>query len=460
MPRDAKYVRIKETPDGSVRRVQKGGREIHGLHYRRTTRKGTKPERGVYYTYRVGSRHDLGSDLADATRIVENRPEPLPEWADPAILPPEVEERIKAGKGPISDQTLSDCLDEWRKARRTEGVTDEHIDDVARYFRAFVRCVGDLPVSELTAEHFTAYRNSVSARRSYRDAKGKPKKHSVLWVERHHKWVKHVLKYIKWSYPSWGLPDGVLEWASAYQVISKREKYNSPKKNRQRIPVDAFKKLVAVAETWAYTPIDGDKHTQSGRAKRNQQRKKRLEGLRVAAMVKLAANCGLGNVDVMRIRWSNLRLDDEIPHMDFPRRKTEDVTGEVERYTPLLPETIRALQTVKAIGNPSPFVFVTGGGKAYTKPSFRQMTNRLFATANTKAWTFKHLRNIGGTLAKRNGYKDRVQEFLGHNETGTNKFYVDDVGPEYMVPVVNLIGREYFDGDEFTPRGIRVVHSA
>ncbi len=43
-------------------------------------------------------------------------------------------------------------------------------------------------------------------------------------------------------------------------------------------------------------------------------------------------------------------------------------------------------------------------------------------------------------------------EFLGHNEDGSNKFYNEDIDENYLVPLVNLIGAEYFGGDAINPK--------
>lgn len=72
MARPAKFVRVIEQPDGSFRRFENGaGREIHGLRYRRTTRNGFKPERGVDYVLDDQQKQvTLGSDLVKALEQV------------------------------------------------------------------------------------------------------------------------------------------------------------------------------------------------------------------------------------------------------------------------------------------------------------------------------------------------------------------------------------------------------
>ena len=37
---------------------------------------------------------------------------------------------------------------------------------------------------------------------------------------------------------------------------------------------------------------------------------------------------------------------------------------------------------------------------------------------------------------------------MAHSEGGSNQFYEGTVGEDYLVELVNLIGVEYFDGEE------------
>ena len=74
MPKSRNFVRIIETPDGSLKRSENGsGREIHGLSYARTSKPG-EPERGSYYIIADGKRKHLSADLSTAVAIIEKRP--------------------------------------------------------------------------------------------------------------------------------------------------------------------------------------------------------------------------------------------------------------------------------------------------------------------------------------------------------------------------------------------------
>ena len=63
-------------------------------------------------------------------------------------------------------------------------------------------------------------------------------------------------------------------------------------------------------------------------------------------------------------------------------------------------------------------------------------------------WSFKHLRNIGGTLGDKGGLSEMmIDRFLGHTLKRERAKYLGDVDASYLVPLVNLIGAEYFNGE-------------
>lgn len=65
-----------------------------------------------------------------------------------------------------------------------------------------------------------------------------------------------------------------------------------------------------------------------------------------------------------------------------------------------------------------------------------------------RRWSFKHLRNVGPSIAKRAKLpRDEREAFLGHVVDGTSKFYEADVDETFLVNRVNLIGEQYFGGE-------------
>jgi integrase len=160
-----------------------------------------------------------------------------------------------------------------------------------------------------------------------------------------------------------------------------REAYTASRENRQPIPPEVLRVLLQQADTWSRTdPSAPEPTTQRNRAKGLQARRKRREGVQLAAMLRLALNCGLDNVDCARIRWEHLRdLEGALPHMNFARAKREPTVGtSVERLTPLLPEVTdrirrwRDSQPVQAKG----FVFRTAHGGSYASHSIERAFGR------------------------------------------------------------------------------------
>lgn len=63
---------------------------------------------------------------------------------------------------------------------------------------------------------------------------------------------------------------------------------------------------------------------------------------------------------------------------------------------------------------------------------------------------YKHLRNVGPTIRKRNKRsEEETNGFLGHSADGKRAgvFYEGIVGEDYLVDIVNLIGIEYISGE-------------
>ena len=61
----------------------------------------------------------------------------------------------------------------------------------------------------------------------------------------------------------------------------------------------------------------------------------------------------------------------------------------------------------------------------------------------------KRLRNVSSSIGRiHKRPEDERQAFLGHVANGSNKWYEDpDLGADYLLPLVDLIGAEYFDGE-------------
>ena len=342
------------------------------------------------------------------------------------------ESKVRASK-----EKLSDCLDYWAD---WIGVETQTVEGTRRFFNRFMSAVGNLPISRLSQEDFVIWQKW---------AKKKCRKLSVKTSDDHHAAVSKVLRLAKRKNHAWAFPDGMLEWAEDWK-LDHRPKYVPKKSNSQPMPVDVFQRLLRAADQWAATdPNEIDATTQEGREKKRQAQLKRRQGVQFAAVLRVAIH-GLANIDCARIEWANLKeLDGDLPHLDFPRTKCEHKIGyAVDRKTPLLSGCVAALKRWRDSEKPNRSVFRTSQGWAFTSNSLAQVMEKVWKEAYDDGWSFKHLRNVGGTLAEREGMSElKIDRFLGHTLKRKRAKYLGNVGPSYLTDLVNLIGTEYFDGD-------------
>jgi integrase len=477
MARPRKFVRVIEQQDGTLALSTKKneGREIHGLSYHKSS--------GCYYTIdeATGNREHRGTDLNKAVESIESvnvigKPQTwTPEfWKEKekeaakvdahvasikelerlAIQMPHVEVRrlIADGGGSTAPtaEKLSDCVKLWLEIRKEEkGSKTIYHADVERAFNRFKTLVGDLPISQLTADQFAEWRRWVK-----KEAK---KRESNKWSRDQHKYVATILRGCKEDRPSWRFPDGLLEWAKLPKTEAKKLKYSPAKKNRDPLPKEIFHVVIKQCHALASATTSGmPTETQSDKAKIGRVKTRNQRGIQLEAMFRIAVNCGFDNADFcgneerQGLQWSNLHLEAETPFMDLSRVKTG-----CERLTPLLPSTVTALQRWRRITTSQGYVFHTEQGNKFRASTVHNQLRDVMEEANVKnGFTFKHLRNVGSTLARRARLSLlEIDAFLGHDINGTSRFYVGDVDETYLVPLVNLIGTEYFDGEQITNEG-------
>jgi integrase len=346
--------------------------------------------------------------------------------------------RDALGTGP----RLVDIIEAFTRHKKEEkGRLTPHHREVARRWGWFVGQVGNLFVAQLQPQHFRVF-HSWAAREG-------SKRQSAKWQKDTVETVKSVLKYVRRKYPEWPWPAGVLEWAGSYDV----KPYKAKASNREPMSVATFRAYIEACRAWARTDVEQfEANTQSGRGKRAQALRKKRDGVQFEAILHLGINCGLDPVDIERIGWSDLKLNGAVPHLRFAGRRVEASLGDaVERMTPLLPGTTRALErwrdfSHRGVGP----VFLTARGGCYTRDRLCRTLNRLRTDANiADRATFKHLRNVGPTLARRAKLsRDERDAFLGHVVGGTSRFYEGDVDETYLVPLVNLIGVHYYGGEQ------------
>jgi integrase len=301
--------------------------------------------------------------------------------------------------------------------------------------------VGNLYVSQVSPAHFRKY-HSWASRESTQRTCGK-------WFNDHVATVKSVIKFVRKKYPEWPWPAGVLEWADSYDA----RPYKPRPSNKQPMPPDVFQSLLSAADEWKrIDTVAFDTSTQAGRARKNQALHTRRDGWQLDAILRLGINCGLDPIDCERITWENLRIDADTPHMRLPCRKVESRIGDsVERITPLLPSTVNALEAWRAFEKRSRGqVFLSAAKGLYRKDRLGRVINRLRESKGiSNEWSFKHLRNVVPSLGRRHRRpRDERDAFLGHVVAGTSRFYEGDVDETYLLPLINLLGKHYFDGEK------------
>lgn len=492
MARPRVFIRVIELPDGSLQRTKRkgGGREIHDLSFNESnqsyynidqrTRKRAYHGRDCTLAVRMflASQHSYHHAMTDAEasekltneagledyEVTPNLIELAKEADRTGFHPSEADAFVEANpnnslavwfkqvgytnsrpkerKPRASKEKLSDCLDFWSDWVEAAPQT---VESTRRFFERFVKAIGNLPISRLSQVDFVIWQKWV---------KKKCKKLSIKTADDHHAAVSKVLRLAKRKNQAWAFPDGMHEWADDWK-LDHRPKYVPKKSNSQPMPVDVFVKLLAVADLWAVTdPSEIDATTQQGRGKKRQALLKQRQGVQFAAVLRLAIH-GLANIDCARIEWADLNdLDGDLPHLDFPRTKCEHKIGyAVDRKTPLLSGCVAALNRWRNFEKPNRNVFRTSQGRAFTSNSLAQVVEKMREESGSDGWSFKHLRNVGGTLADKEGMSEmKIDRFLGHTLKRERAKYLGDVGPDYLIDLVNLIGANYFAGQTVRER--------
>ncbi len=448
--RKRQFVRV-DYPQGQPVHVFKknGGKEIEGLSYDKTNE--------TYYKRDGKRKVNLGRDLAKAIEAVQDEcdiPVPvhvtfkLPESSSLNEMVSESDEwraRIRGAqhilfseKGlPVaSKEKLSDCLRSWLAWKQDEGIGKDYMDETERIFREFIGLVGDKPVSQLAKQDFVRLEKHL-----IKNSK------SNNWWNLRIKSVNTILDfcYQKTDFP---FPADLQRWRSLIgnkPVMPKKE-------NKKPLPLDIYRGIIDHLESQARLNVDAmPKASQSDKAKRKQAWDDKREAVMFLGLIDMAINCSLDNADIGRLQWRHLKFDAKIPHMDFSRRKPERKTGApVERLTPLLLQTIKALKRWRAYEKPSTLVFSNSQKGAWVQDKLNTAFVKLKKAAGYGSfWTFKHLKNVAPSLRKKHRLDSEMSDaILGHIPKGskTSKFYEDDVDESYLLPLVELVDNHFFGG--------------
>jgi integrase len=348
--------------------------------------------------------------------------------------------------------TLSDCLPKWIELKAKEKqLSSKHVERLTYVWDEFLsyKRKTKRPISALTKQDFLDYRNHLTENRGT---------NSPIWVNHRLASVTNILGYLVRA-TDWHFPPGISEWIQFHYLP-----YKAGKKNKAVFEVSRFSALLDKCEEWKtqtqeqfLTEWGKDKNLDEKQVKyagcRHHQRLVR-SGYMFAAVLRIKIQCGYDNIDVCRLKMSHLHIDGEKPYISLPRQKVAGMIGEaIPRNTPLLPSTVKHLKAWIDFEQPKgEYIFTSDRGtpmEDYPNNLIRAF-NALASAAGVKnGQSLKHMRNVGPSLGKRAKLtRDERDAFLGHVVTrSTSDHYEDELPPEYLAEIVNLIGKEYFGGE-------------
>lgn len=462
MPKPRKFVRIIDQPDGTLRRVEKGGREIHGLSYARTSKPG-EPERGSFYVIDGGKRKHLSADLAEAvqamepdkpywtperTRLADSQAElearildlTVPRAGQPAPSPAEAQRKLNAMLASVAEpaavpskEKLSDCLAYWRTWKTEQEREPEYLDETERNFKELIAVVGDKPANQITKADIVAFERHLNRNAESND-----------WYARRVKSLRGVFNLCikKDSLP---LPDGLAKWLAA---IESRPVVPDAT-NKKALPPEIFKAMIRICEQWAALDVDAmPKETQADKARRNRAWERKRNAVQFLAILKLSCQAGFGSKDVCRLEWTDFHLDAKQPYIDFSRGKSAWRTGvATARVIPLLPATVKALKAWRDYETPNGLAFRNSQRGQWKHDHIARNFGIIKkASKHDSFWSFKHLRNIPGNVGRDAKLADWIaQATLGHTPSSLiGKRYIDDPQPAALLPLVKAIAARYF----------------
>jgi integrase len=339
-------------------------------------------------------------------------------------------------RGKMSERGMEYVPPEGRAKMKRSPLT-EHMRTTMSQWRRFIACVGDVRIGNLKPEDFRrfhAWSNKEAAKRS-----------TTRWHGQLLQGVTLVFNYCQRHYVDWNWPPNIDQRIRAYAPRA----YAPAEENAEPMPPDLFARLLSRCDEWAgLDPGEFDANTQKGRGKRLQAIQKRRDGRQMRLILMLAANGGLNAIDFQRLQWSHLKLDDPIPHLDLPRPKAKHTVGRaINRRTPLVSPVVTALRDwERPRRGTDGHVFRTVHGTPVNPARISRNVGRLLDEEGLdRTYTFRHMRNIGATLAANEQLpEEMIQAFLGHTPRNTSKRYKGRKPVVYTQPIVDLINRYYF----------------
>jgi len=244
---------------------------------------------------------------------------------------------------------LSACTAEFRTEQQQRGNQPRHTETYVKRFEEFVQLLHDKPISALAKEDFVQFVDHVMKTCAGKSNKAVRDRLSP---------VKAVIESARARMPDEVFPEALDNWLKVIDREKRRLPYRPPMLNREPMPPDVFKKLLAQADAWAEldvaayarslpVPRDADRRRRALAINRNRRHAQHLKrtGLMTHSVLCLAANVGALPIDMTRLVWSELTLDADMPLYRESREKPAHLLGsEIPRCCPLLPETVRSLK--------------------------------------------------------------------------------------------------------------------
>jgi integrase len=401
---------------------------------------------------------DVFTQLKSRGRTVNPRYKPQHEaWAALFGLPADALKPDKPAGGP----RLSKCIDEFRIEQEQRGNRRRHTNAYVNRFQVFVDLTRDKSVSRLTKSDFVKYVDKVLA-----EKKGASNK----TIHDHLRPIGAVMRAARARMDDRVFPDGLDNWLTVLDRARIAKPYKPPRQNREPMPPDVFRNLLAQADQWAKVPWEehaeslpvptrGGKRTAAmvrASNRENAWMRQRI-GVMTHSMLCLAANVGALPSDFARLQWDELELDGDLPLYREDRAKPAHRLGsDVPRCCPLLPVTVKSLRRWREWweaelpeGEPlSANVFThIYGGPIDQERSFAatKYLRRVRKAAGCDNWEVRHCRNIGATVVRDAHLpKAMADAWLGHAASGTNVFYTGEATEDYLLPLVDAIAGRYF----------------
>ncbi len=142
-------------------------------------------------------------------------------------------------------------------------------------------------------------------------------------------------------------------------------------------------------------------------------------------MISLGYACGMRVSEVVKLKVSDLDIDELVVHIKGAKGKKDRIS--------VLPEKLQNdLRNAIAGKNVNDFIFTSNRGGSLTTTSLQKMFRKSLAKANvSKPATFHSLRHSFATHLLENGTDVRyVQELLGHANIRTTQIYTQVTNPK------------------------------